>query len=77
MSKATGRATRRWESWRVSEDPSGNEAEDSGVRDRALAGAISKAISRIKFGSVEIILQDSRVIQVNTIEKIRVDRSND
>lgn len=35
---------------------------------------IATAIKEIKHGCVEIIVQDSKVIQINRTEKIRLDR---
>ena len=53
-------------------------------RDRSLqAGAeqlrrieeeLTLALSEIRFGSIEIIIQDSRVIQIERREKVRFDR---
>lgn len=37
---------------------------------------IAKAISGVRFGSVEIVIQDSRVVQIERKEKFRFDKSN-
>ncbi|MBI1921051.1 MAG: YezD family protein [Geobacter sp.] len=41
---------------------------------REVENEILKAIQGIRFGSVEIIIQDSRVIQIERKEKVRFDR---
>lgn len=42
-------------------------------RDEQLLRQIEQAISTVKHGCVELIVQDSRVIQINKTEKIRLD----
>jgi hypothetical protein len=37
---------------------------------------IAKAISGVRFGSVEVVIQDSRVVQIERKEKFRFDRNN-
>jgi hypothetical protein len=37
---------------------------------------IAKAISGVRFGSVEVVIQDSRVVQIERKEKFRFDKSN-
>ena len=37
---------------------------------------IVKAISGVRFGSVEVVIQDSRVVQIERKEKFRFDKSN-
>lgn len=44
------------------------------AEDEKVAEAILAAIRNIRYGTVEIIVQDSKVIQVNTTEKVRLDR---
>ncbi len=38
---------------------------------------IAEAIRSIRYGSVEILIQDSRVVQIHKAEKIRVNPSAD
>jgi hypothetical protein len=37
---------------------------------------IASAISGVRFGSVEVVIQDSRVVQIERKEKFRFDKSN-
>lgn len=37
---------------------------------------IEKALDGMSYGSVQIIVQDSRIIQIDKIEKIRLDKIN-
>lgn len=49
------------------------ETERSGV-DREVQQAILYALKGIRFGSVEIIVHDSKVVQIERKEKLRMDR---
>jgi len=42
--------------------------------DHHLATTILRAIREIRYGSVEIIIHDSRIVQIERKEKIRMDR---
>ena len=44
--------------------------------DRDVLAQISKAIQAIQFGSVEIIIQDGKVVQIERKEKIRFNSDN-
>lgn len=46
----------------------GNEEK----REEALAHQIADSIKEIQYGSVQIIIQDSKVVQIEKTEKIRV-----
>ena len=37
---------------------------------------IAKAISGVRYGSVEVVIQDSRVVQIERKEKFRFDKSS-
>ena len=37
---------------------------------------IARALKGLRFGSVEIVVQDSRVVQIERKEKFRLDRPN-
>lgn len=60
------------------------EPSDKPVAEAILAGqvnpanavteAIVAAICEVKFGEVNIIIQDSKVIQINKTEKMRLDK---
>jgi len=41
---------------------------------REVLHAIANAIRGVRFGSVEVVIQDSRVIQIERKEKFRFDR---
>lgn len=43
--------------------------------DRAIEQAILRALKGIRFGSVEIIVHDSKVVQIERKEKMRLDHS--
>jgi len=43
--------------------------------DQSIERAILLALKGIRFGSVEIIVHDSKVVQIERKEKIRMDRS--
>jgi hypothetical protein len=40
---------------------------------RQLTQQIHRALKEIRYGSVEIIIQDSKVVQIERREKIRID----
>lgn len=42
--------------------------------DQAVERAIQKALKEIRFGSVEIVIHDSKVVQIERKEKTRFDR---
>jgi len=51
------------------------------VQSEALAGdevlrRIANAISGVRFGSVEVVIQDSRVVQIERKEKFRFDKNS-
>ena len=37
---------------------------------------IAKAISGVRFGSIEVVIQDSRVVQIERKEKFRFDKTS-
>ena len=41
---------------------------------RRIETELRHALSEIRFGSIEIIIQDSRVVQIERREKVRFDR---
>lgn len=41
---------------------------------RRIEAELMHALSEIRFGSIEIIIQDSRVVQIERREKVRFDR---
>ncbi|HKH43550.1 MAG TPA: YezD family protein [Thermoanaerobaculia bacterium] len=41
---------------------------------RRIEGELMHALSEIRFGSIEIVIQDSRVVQIERREKVRFDR---
>ncbi len=51
-------------------------ASNFGKEDEKLLFQILKAIKSIRYGYVQIIVQDSKVIQIDKTEKIRFDKGN-
>ncbi|HBL25396.1 MAG TPA: DUF2292 domain-containing protein [Acidobacteria bacterium] len=43
---------------------------------RRIEEELRHALSEIRFGSIEIIIQDARVVQIERREKVRFDRLN-
>ena len=43
---------------------------------RQLTQKILRALQEIRYGSVEIIIHDSRIVQIERREKIRIDRDS-
>jgi hypothetical protein len=43
-------------------------------RERAVLEEVLRAIRRVRHGHVQIIVQDARVVQIDTLEKKRLDR---
>ena len=41
---------------------------------RRIEEELTQALSEIRFGSIEIVIQDSRVVQIERREKVRFDR---
>jgi hypothetical protein len=37
---------------------------------------LRRALSEIRYGSIEIVIQDSRVVQIERREKLRLDRAD-
>ncbi len=44
------------------------------AQDDVALQAVLTAIAGLRFGSVEIVIQDGRIVQVNTTEKVRLER---
>lgn len=42
--------------------------------ERAVLQEILQALRRLRFGSIEVIVQDGQVVQIDTTEKRRLDR---
>ena len=58
-----------------------NLTSRSDVQSEAQAGdeilrRIANAISGVRFGSVEVVIQDSRVVQIERKEKFRFDKTS-
>ncbi len=43
-----------------------------GLPEEEIVRQVVKAIRSVRFGQVQIIIQDSRVVQIDTTEKIRL-----
>lgn len=48
--------------------------EAANTREQAVLREVLESIRRLRFGSVQIIVQDGRVIQIETTEKRRFER---
>jgi hypothetical protein len=49
-------------------------AESNGHNENEVLRRIANAISGVRFGSVEVVIQDSRVVQIERKEKFRFDK---
>ena len=58
----------------MSEHANEREAFDSEVLSRNVEKKIIQAIKSLSYGSVEIIIHDSKVVQIERREKIRIER---
>ena len=47
----------------------------SAQRERELLHEIQSAIKSIRYGYVQIVIQDSKVVQIDKTEKVRFDKS--
>jgi hypothetical protein len=50
------------------------QAESTGHSENEVLRRIALAISGVRFGSVEVVIQDSRVVQIERKEKFRFDK---
>jgi hypothetical protein len=50
------------------------DRRDETVYSDEILRRIANAISGVRFGSVEVVIQDSRVVQIERKEKFRFDR---
>ncbi len=48
--------------------------EPPNPREQEVLAEVLRAIRELRFGHVQVIVQDSRVIQIETLEKKRMDR---
>ena len=56
-------------------DPRRERIQQEGTDElRRIEDELRVALSEIRFGSIEIIIQDSRVVQIERREKVRFDR---
>ena len=52
--------------------PEQGPARAGGAEDPEVLRRIADAIRSIRYGQVQIIIQDSRVVQIDTTEKVRL-----
>jgi len=50
------------------------EAKDPTTTERVVLQEVLEAIRRVKHGFVQVIVQDGRAVQIDTMEKKRLDR---
>jgi len=51
------------------------EVIKSAQRERELLHEIQSAIKSIRYGHVQIVIQDSKVVQIDKTEKVRFDKA--
>jgi hypothetical protein len=51
----------------------GHSGDASGLQSERLTDKILRALSGIRYGSVEIIVHEGRVVQIERTEKLRLD----
>jgi hypothetical protein len=49
--------------------------EAPGDRETDVSGAVLEAIRSIRYGSIEIVIHDGRVVAIERREKVRIDKS--
>jgi hypothetical protein len=54
-------------------EPAVTETEPS-TKERVVLAEVLRALRRVRHGSVQIILQDSKVVQIDTLEKKRLEK---
>jgi hypothetical protein len=52
------------------------QAQFESDQDDEIIRRIAQAISGVRYGSVEVVIQDSRVVQIERKEKFRFDKSS-
>jgi hypothetical protein len=52
-----------------------SDTDTTGVISPGVQEQIARALHGLRFGSVEIIVHDSRVVQIERTEKLRLDKS--
>jgi len=57
---------------RIAREPASEALDDDEAR---VIREIARAVRSVAFGSVEIVIQNSRIVQIERKEKIRFDRS--
>lgn len=50
------------------------EAQGSRFSDGDVASAVLEAIRSVRFGSVEVVIHDGRVVGIERREKVRIDK---
>lgn len=51
-------------------------SSEAGIENKNLIAQLSKAVEQIKYGYIELVIQNSKVIQINRTEKIRLKDEN-
>ena len=57
-------------------EPSARAAHSEPDSSDEIIRRIAKAISGVRYGSVEVVIQDSRVVQIEREEKFRFDKGS-
>jgi len=54
-----------------------NKVSTSGGEDLKWLGLVSQQIGSLRYGVVEIVVQDGRVIQIEKTERLRLEKASD
>jgi hypothetical protein len=60
------------EAVRDPEDEPGSEATDFSEEERAVLARVGEVLRKIRFGTVSLVVQDGKVVQIETAEKFRL-----
>ena len=58
----------------MTETTTHNPTIDATAQEQAVLAEVLRALRSVRFGYVQITLQDARVVQIDTLEKKRLDR---
>jgi hypothetical protein len=54
------------------EDESGSDPPDLTDEEQAVLARVGAALRRIRFGTISLVVQDGKVVQIETAEKFRL-----
>ena len=56
-------------------DPSNNTSSSDSGSDQHWLGIVREQVNSLRYGVVEIVVHDSRVVQIEKTERVRLDKS--